>query len=127
MATPVVPACNAAPSPDATLLEACARWMAREAEYEAAYQRQCQAEEAGDKGEASRAFLALCALAKNQHVSLDPVIETPALTAAGRLAKAEVAMTLVVTNPEGEALSREDAMLWSLAEDLAGKPLVPPA
>ena len=26
----------------------------------------------------------------------------------------------------GEALSKEDAMLWSLAEDAAGKPLFPP-
>lgn len=128
LSMPLVPAVTAASSnPDAALLEACARWMAREAEYEAAYERHCSAEDAGDKAEANRMFKLQCDLAKESHVLLPLVIDTPARTAAGRLAKAEVAMTIVQTNPDGTALSRDDAMIWSLAEDLAGKPLVPPA
>uniref|UniRef100_UPI001B8006AA hypothetical protein n=1 Tax=Muricoccus aerilatus TaxID=452982 RepID=UPI001B8006AA len=59
-------------------------------------------------------------------VALGVIIEAMAQTPAGRAAKAEVAMTLVQSNLAGEALSKEDAMLWSLAEDAAGKPLFPP-
>lgn len=130
LAAPTLPAVAGAPTsanPDAALLEACARWMAREAEYEAAYERQCLAEDAGDKAEANRMFKLQCALAQQSVALLAPVIDTPARTAAGRAAKAEVAVTIVQTTPDGKALSREDAMIWSLAEDLAGKPLVPPA
>ncbi|HEY8612361.1 MAG TPA: hypothetical protein VIL69_13845 [Roseomonas sp.] len=126
-AVPVVPASAgaAAPNPDATLLEACAQYMAREAEWNASFEKQCAAEEAEDKAEADRQHHVQVEAASAQHAPLNVVINTPALTPAGKVAKAEVAMTLVQTNLAGEALSAEDALLWSLAEDLAGKPLEP--
>ena len=36
-------------------------------------------------------------------------------------------MTRVQTDADGNSLSSEDALIWSLAEDLAGKPLEPSA
>jgi hypothetical protein len=47
------------------------------------------------------------------------VIEIPARTAAGRRAKVEVARTRVQLSSAGEPQSDDDALLWSLCDDLA--------
>jgi hypothetical protein len=54
-----------------------------------------------------------------QEEPLTSVIETPARTAAGRRAKAEVARTRVQLSSAGEPQSDDDALLWSLCDDLA--------
>ncbi|WP_198384239.1 hypothetical protein [Roseomonas sp. KE2513] len=114
------------PDPDAALLAACASYMEKEAAYNLAFHRQCDAEEAGDKAEERRLCDLQAQIAQEQDEALGVIIETMAQTAAGRAAKAEVAMTLVQSNLAGEALSKEDAMMWSLAEDAAGRSLFPP-
>lgn len=130
LAAPTVPALASmavSPNPDTPLLTACASYIERETTYLAAFQQECEARDAGNKPEAERLHLVQCALAREQDEPLAVIITTPALTLAGRLAKAEVAMRLVQTDLEQRPLSGPDAMIWSLAEDLAGKPLVPPS
>ena len=130
LAAPVLPAMASTPStdgPDAALLTACASYMAKEAAYNAAFRQQCDAEEAGNRAEERRLDAVQHALALEQQVPLGVIIETMATTPAGRSAKAGVAMTLIQTDRDGAPLSREDALIWSLAEDLAGRPLEPPA
>lgn len=128
LAAPTVPAMAstaASTDPDTALLAACAIYMEKEAAYLAAFQHECEARDAGNKLEADRLHLLQCTLAREQDEPLAVVITTPARTPAGKLAKAQVAVRLVATDLEQRPLSEADAMIWSLAEDLAGKPLVP--
>lgn len=120
-------ASTAATAPDTALLAACASYMEKQAAYCAAYRQECAATDAGDKAEARRFSRLQCQLAQSQEEPLGFIIKTMALTQAGKAAKAAVAMTLVETWATGEPMSNEAAMLWSLAEDLAGKPLEPTA
>ncbi|WP_043838368.1 hypothetical protein [Muricoccus aerilatus] len=108
-------------------LAACAAYMTMETAYNAAFRQQCDAEEAGNKAEERRLDAVQHALAVEQEEPLGVIIKTMATTPAGRAAKAAVAMTLVQSTLAGEPMSKEDALIWSLAEDLAGKPLVPPS
>lgn len=130
LAAPAMPASASTATntdPDAALLAACTSYMEKEAAYNLAFRQESDAEEAGDKAEARRLSRLQHTLATEQTEPLGVIIDTMATTQAGRAAKAAVAMTRVQTNTAGEALNDDAAMIWSLAEDLAGKPLVPPA
>lgn len=129
LAVPTAPALASTasgPSPDAALLVACAAYMEKETSYNEAFRQEGDAEEAGNKAEVRRLSLLQRGLAQEQEADLGVIIETRAMTQDGKAAKAAVAMTLVQTNSAHEPLTTEAALLWSLAEDLAGKPLVPP-
>jgi hypothetical protein len=109
----------AVPNPDAALLEACAVYMRAERAWQEGHARLSDAEEVGDIGEVRR-FEALCkAAAREQDEPLTVIIETPARTAAGRRAKAEAVRTRVQLNTEGAPLDPDEALLWSLCDDLA--------
>lgn len=128
LAAAPVPALADTPArPDAVLLAACATYLEKEAAYNDAFRQQCSADEAGDKAEERRLDLLQRALAQEQQKPLEVIIETMAVTQAGKLAKTAVAMTLVQAGLDGVPLSPMDAMLWSICEDVAGKPLAPSA
>jgi hypothetical protein len=109
----------AAPSSDAALLEACAVYMKAERAWQEGHARLCDAEEVGDIGEVRR-FEALCqAAAREQDEPLTVIIETPARTNAGRRAKAEAVRTRVQLNSDGAPMDPDEALLWSMCDDLA--------
>jgi hypothetical protein len=109
----------AAPSPDAALLEACAVYMKAERAWQEGHARLCDAEEAGRDEEAKWLEALGHAFAREQDEPLALIIETPARTNAGRRAKAEVARTRVSINTAGGPLHLDDALLWSMCDDLA--------
>jgi hypothetical protein len=108
-----------AADPDAALLNACAAYMKAERAWQEGHARLCDAEEVGDVGKVRR-FEALCkAAAREQDEPLTVIIETPARTAAGRRAKAEAVRTRVQLNTEGAPMDPDEALLWSMCDDLA--------
>jgi hypothetical protein len=109
----------AAPNPDAALLEACAVYMKAERGWNENHTRLCDAEEAGHAEEVERLEALGHALAQEQADPLTLIIQTPARTAAGRRAKAEVARTRVQLSSAGEPPNVDDALIWSLCDDLA--------
>jgi hypothetical protein len=109
----------AAPNPDAALLEACAAYMKAERGWHEAHARLCDAEAIGDTREVRRMEALAHAFSCEQEEPLTLVIETPARTAAGRRAKAEVARTRVRLNNEGAPQDQDEVLLWSLCDDLA--------
>ena len=123
---PALASTPASANPDAALLTAGASYMEKAAAYYAAFRQRCAPYEVGNKAEERRLDIVQHALAAEQEEPLVVVIEIMAITPAGRVSKATVAMTLVQFTRAGEPMSREDALIWSLAEDLAGKPLMPP-
>jgi hypothetical protein len=121
--TPAMPASGvrivSGPSADAAPLEACAAYMKAEHAWHAGHARLCDAEEIGDVEEVRR-MEALCqAAAREQDEPLTLIIETPARTAAGRRAKAEAVRTRVQLNTEGAPMDPDEALLWSMCDDLA--------
>jgi hypothetical protein len=123
-AAAVVPApLLATPNPDAELLNACATYMAAERAWNENHTRLCDTEEAGHPEEVKRLEALGHALAREQDEPLALIIETPARTAAGRRAKAEVARTRVSMNSAGGPLHLDDALVWSLCDDLAAADL----
>jgi hypothetical protein len=109
----------AAPDPDAVLLKACAIYMKAERGWNENHTRLCDAEETGHAEEVERLEALGHALAQEQSEPLTVIIETPARTNAGRRAKAEVARTRVQLSSAGEPLNVDDALIWSLCDDLA--------
>jgi hypothetical protein len=109
----------AVPNPDAALLEACATYMRAERAWNENHTRLCDAEEAGRQEEAERLEALGHAFAREQDEPLALIIETPARTNAGRRAKAEAVRTRVQLNSDGAPMDPDEALLWSLCDDLA--------
>jgi hypothetical protein len=109
----------AASNPDADLLEACAAYMKAEHAWQEGHAQLCAAEEIGNVAEVRR-LEALChAAAREQDEPLTLIIVTPARTNAGRRAKAEAVITRVQLNSDGAPMDPNEALLWSLCDDLA--------
>jgi hypothetical protein len=99
LAVPILPAAaRGVPDPDAALLNACAAYMKAERAWQEALAH---------------------AAARDQDEPLIVIIETPARTNAGRRAKADAVRTRVHLNNKGEPQDHDEALLWSLCDDLA--------
>jgi hypothetical protein len=109
----------AALNPDAALLEACATYMKAEDAWQEAHERLCNAEETGDVEEVRRQEALAHAAARDQDEPLIVITETPARTNAGRRAKAEAVRTRVQLNSDGAPMDPDEALLWSMCDDLA--------
>jgi hypothetical protein len=118
-------ASSAAPDPDAELLKACAVYMAAERAWHEGHARLCDAEEVGDRDEVKRLEAVCHQAARAQEEPLALIIETPARANAGRRAKAEVARTRVQLNNTGGPMDSDEALLWSLCDDLAAAGTAP--
>jgi hypothetical protein len=110
-----VPAAN----PDAALIALCGRHLSWTRRWDRLNDACCAAEDEGQAARADRIGATLRSAVDYGHSLLGQVMETPARTRAGLVAKARVAMTRVTLDMKDNP-AWEDTPLWSLCRDLLG-------
>lgn len=116
-----VPAQAAPPAADAdrNLLALCRRFMSLERRQGILFDRECEAQQAGDKDLADWLSDVQRSYVPYHHQLKAEIVDTKPQTTEGLHAKARVFMSLVQRDLDGDALG-DDGPLWSICRDLLG-------